>query len=556
VWDWLKPREIVETRTRDDLAGDAIIRVTQTTRRIGHGPVPKLPNFVVAVDVETTGLHSNDRVVSLGAIWFATACLPEDCFPVSYIHLIFDPGKKSHPKAEQVHGFDDWTLRHQEPFADYATRIRDFLQAGDAIVAHNAEFDMGFIDRELVTAGQRPVDKPIYCTMEGYRTMGCGGSASLKSVCFEMGLQRLGAVHGALEDAWLALMVYLWLHGYEHYKPFNACGPYVEAFNLRPAPPRPEGAPPRRRSKRGSNRTILGPKMATPSESRSYRASGGRLYNAVLRTVSQLGYSIQHSDAAARTISFNTGMSMRSWAGQDMTITVIEDAEDASTIIIGGKRAQRGSIAGGGGQIYDWGERGKITRAFFEALNGALQQTPEPPQAKKPVQELSVDALERLVQMRESGALTEHEFQAAKSKLLNSDASPREAADVTTTRAPPHQQSVGDSRAPTPASMRGPPDQQTRKSETRSGTTILIIFLILLAALMLGGAFWVANLQPTPVSSSLNADNPSLDRPTITQSDPETKPVAAPSTSQSSSSLEPIPLPRARPAGAPRLNQN
>ncbi|HEY4981467.1 MAG TPA: exonuclease domain-containing protein [Pseudolabrys sp.] len=203
----------------------------------------------MAVDVETTGLHSTDRIVSIGAIWLPTACLSEPSFPISYIHLIFDPGRTSHPKAEEVHGFDDWTLRHQEPFGLYAERIRRFLQSGNLIIAHNAEFDIGFINRELATAGQPTLDKPICCTTEGYRAADLGASASLKSVCATMGLRRQGKVHGALEDAWLALMAYLWLHDYEHCKPFIACGQHLELFNLLPAPPRPEGALPRRSRK-------------------------------------------------------------------------------------------------------------------------------------------------------------------------------------------------------------------------------------------------------------------------------------------------------------------
>ena len=253
MWKWLKPREVVETRTRDDLAGGAIIRVMETTRRIDRGAVPKLPEFVVAVDVETTGLHSHDRIVSLGAIWLPTAPLAEGSFNVSYIHLIFDPGRKSHPKAEEVHGYDDWVLRHQEPFEKYADYIRKFIYAGEVVIAHNADFDLSFINREMENAGKAArINRPIYCTMQGYRASGRGGSAGLASVCADIGLARAGHRHGALEDAWMSLMVYLWLNGYEHCKPFTACGQHLELFNLLPVPPRPEGALPRRHRKRAA----------------------------------------------------------------------------------------------------------------------------------------------------------------------------------------------------------------------------------------------------------------------------------------------------------------
>ena len=66
----------------------------------------RLPASVVFVDVETTGLHSIDKVVSLGAIWLPIHALIEGSFNISYLHLIFDPGRKSHPKAEEVHGHE------------------------------------------------------------------------------------------------------------------------------------------------------------------------------------------------------------------------------------------------------------------------------------------------------------------------------------------------------------------------------------------------------------------------------------------------------------------
>jgi DNA polymerase-3 subunit epsilon len=226
-------------------------------RTAGPSPVPPsgngargLPAFVVAVDVETTGLGSNDRIVSLGAVWLSTACLSERCLPVSYLHLIFDPGKKSHPKAEQAHGFNDWLLRHQEPFEHYADAVSEFLNAGDVLIAHNAEFDIGFINRELVACGKRRVASPVCCTMHTYRASGHSGRASLDAVCSRVGLARNGLAHGALEDAWLALMAYLWLHGYGSCKPFSEIGAHPELFNVCPAPAAPSGELPRRKRRR------------------------------------------------------------------------------------------------------------------------------------------------------------------------------------------------------------------------------------------------------------------------------------------------------------------
>ncbi len=66
---------------------------------------------------------------------------------------------------------------------------------------------------------------------------------------------------------------------------------------------------------------------------------------------------------------------MRSWAGQDMTVTVIAGMDGMNEVAVGGRRAQRSTF--GEPQVFDWGERGKVTRQFFEAFEKALEGLPE-----------------------------------------------------------------------------------------------------------------------------------------------------------------------------------
>jgi DNA polymerase-3 subunit epsilon len=202
-----------------------------------------LPPRLVALDVETTGLAETDRVVSFGAVVLTTASLAAGRPEIACHHLIFDPGRPSHPMAEAVHGYDDWLLRHQDPAGRHAGALSDLLAGADLLVAHNAAFDLGFVNRELRQAGLGPIATKAYCTMEAYRRRGEKGRAALDAVCRRIGLSRVGARHGALEDAWLALRAYLWLQAC----PVAVARPGLAApTNLRPAPPRPEGPlPPR-----------------------------------------------------------------------------------------------------------------------------------------------------------------------------------------------------------------------------------------------------------------------------------------------------------------------
>jgi hypothetical protein len=152
---------------------------------------------------------------------------------------------------------------------------------------------------------------------------------------------------------------------------------------------------------------------------KAYPASRERLYAALLRTVSELGYSITNTDGQSGTISFSTGMSMRSWSGQNMTATIFALAEGGSKVVVGGKREQKGSPFGGGGQIVDWGEKGKITGKLLEHLDRMLEETPEPaPAAAAGGSPSTVEELQRLASLRAQGVLTEEEFATAKAKVL------------------------------------------------------------------------------------------------------------------------------------------
>ena len=173
----------------------------------------RIPASVAFCDVETTGLAKDDRIVSFGGIGLISDEFAKGRLHLAYTYLIFDPGKRNHRGAEQVHGFSDWVLATQDPFELHAEQVRRFLTSYELLVAHNAAFDFRFINREMTSAGLSTLTRPIYCTMKGYRALDLGGSAALSAVCRHIKLARSGQLHAAIEDAWLAMQIYLWLHG-------------------------------------------------------------------------------------------------------------------------------------------------------------------------------------------------------------------------------------------------------------------------------------------------------------------------------------------------------
>ena len=173
-----------------------------------------LPASVAFCDVETTGFGNQDRIVSFGGIGMTSRNLAKGQLDLKYIYLVFNPGTANGRVAERIHGFSDSALRLQDPFTVHAADVRCFLTSYEVFVAHNAAFDLRFINREMSLSGLPVLNRRVFCTMKGYRALELGGSAALSAVCRRIRLARAGDLHDAIEDAWLAMQIYLWLHGY------------------------------------------------------------------------------------------------------------------------------------------------------------------------------------------------------------------------------------------------------------------------------------------------------------------------------------------------------
>jgi len=151
--------------------------------------------------------------------------------------------------------------------------------------------------------------------------------------------------------------------------------------------------------------------------------SAERLWNASIQAVSALGYSVLHSDQASKVLTFNTGRSMSSWAGQDLSVTLTPSGQNCN-MTLGGSLGKGGNPMGGGSQVFAWGEKGRLIQTFAAKVNALLPSVSEPtnpttaPAATPPTGDL-VEQIERLAALHASGALTDAEFQNAKSRLLS-----------------------------------------------------------------------------------------------------------------------------------------
>ncbi len=165
----------------------------------------------IVFDTETTGFDAwgADRVTEIGCVEVV------DLLPTGRtFHTYIDPQRDIPEKVTEITGLTREFLTGKPLFSQKAEEFVDFV--GDAqMVAHNAEFDMGFINAELTRAGFKPYDKTRFTdTLKIARAKFPGSPASLDALCkrFDISLSNRDK-HGALIDAELLAEVYLELSG-------------------------------------------------------------------------------------------------------------------------------------------------------------------------------------------------------------------------------------------------------------------------------------------------------------------------------------------------------
>jgi DNA polymerase III subunit epsilon len=108
-----------------------------------------------------------------------------------------------------VHGLTAEFLADKPPFDDVAD---EFLVVGDApLVAHNAAFDIVFLNAELKRAAKPPIaPERVVDTLVLARRKHPGGHNTLDDLCSRYGVDRSRRTqHGALLDAELLAAVYV-----------------------------------------------------------------------------------------------------------------------------------------------------------------------------------------------------------------------------------------------------------------------------------------------------------------------------------------------------------
>ncbi|MEY2942548.1 MAG: polymerase subunit epsilon [Pseudomonadota bacterium] len=166
----------------------------------------------IIFDTETTGLDpkSGDRLVEIGCIEMVNRVATGHTF-----HAYFNPQRTMPAAAQAVHGLSDSFLSDKPLFAVKADDLLNFLGDDAPLVAHNANFDFGFLNSELAQIGRDPISlSRMIDTVALARVRHPGAKLSLDALCTRYGIDRSHRTqHGALLDAELLAQVYVELTG-------------------------------------------------------------------------------------------------------------------------------------------------------------------------------------------------------------------------------------------------------------------------------------------------------------------------------------------------------
>lgn len=173
----------------------------------------------VILDTETTGMNQ-----SAGAIYLGHRIIEIGCVEVinrkltgRHYHEYINPQQIIDEEAIEVHGITNEYVANKPKFAEISSRFLEFID-GAEVVAHNAPFDISFMDHEfslLQPKGPKTADIcTILDTLDIAKHIHPGQKNNLDALCKRYGIDNSRrTLHGALLDAEILADVYLMMTG-------------------------------------------------------------------------------------------------------------------------------------------------------------------------------------------------------------------------------------------------------------------------------------------------------------------------------------------------------
>lgn len=163
----------------------------------------------IVFDTETTGFGAEDhRIIEIGCVEMINRVPTGRTFQ-KYIN----PERPIDFGSQKVHGITDEKVKDAPKFREIVEELLAFI--GDAqLVAHNADFDMSFLNAELARCNYAKMENPVVDTLLLARQKLPGQRHGLDSLCKFYNVDNSARTfHGALLDSQLLADVYVELMG-------------------------------------------------------------------------------------------------------------------------------------------------------------------------------------------------------------------------------------------------------------------------------------------------------------------------------------------------------
>ncbi len=165
----------------------------------------------IILDIETSGLDYKEghRIIEIGCIELNQKEVG------SHFHRYINPLKTLTDENIKIHGITNEFLEDKPLFEEVAGEFLNFIQ-DSFIIAHNANFDVGFLNHELEKISKPQIIKDrVVDTVVIARNRFPGQQVNLDALVKKLKLNSLvdREFHGALKDAKILTDVYLELQG-------------------------------------------------------------------------------------------------------------------------------------------------------------------------------------------------------------------------------------------------------------------------------------------------------------------------------------------------------
>lgn len=166
----------------------------------------------IVFDTETTGLDpkTGDKLVEIGGLELINHIPTGRTY-----HQYINPMREVPEEVVKIHGLSNDFLKNYPKFSEIAQDFLSFVGDDGILVAHNATFDMNFINYELKHGGFETLEKhKVIDTLEIAKSKFPGARNNLDALCHRFNIDNSKRTkHGALLDAELLSEVYLELLG-------------------------------------------------------------------------------------------------------------------------------------------------------------------------------------------------------------------------------------------------------------------------------------------------------------------------------------------------------